>query len=139
MIYFKDQLELTTTVGQGIFHINFFEPKQHISNILSGESGLVYKGYIKTSVGKDLVAIKTGKGMTRVHAINLKLIFVIQLYFPSWILRDWQKRFLLCLTSIIQILCLSLEFVLIERCPCLLCHSCPRVVYWNISDGTRRS
>ena len=63
MIYFKDQLELTTTVGQGKFHIIHFEHKQHISHNLSGESGLVYKGYIKTSVGKDLVAIKTGKGM----------------------------------------------------------------------------
>ena len=62
MIYFKDQLELTTTVGQGKFHIVHLEDiSQNI--IISGESGLVYKGYIKTSVGKELVAIKTGKGM----------------------------------------------------------------------------
>ena len=27
-----------------------------------GESGLVYKAYIKTAVGKELVAVKTGKG-----------------------------------------------------------------------------
>ena len=30
MIYFKDQLELTTTVGQGIAHIIHFEQKQDI-------------------------------------------------------------------------------------------------------------
>ena len=63
MIYLKDQLELTTTVGQGKFYITDFEHKQDIlQNNISGESGLVYKGYIKTSVGKQLVAIKTGKG-----------------------------------------------------------------------------
>ena len=28
-----------------------------------GESGLVYKGYIDTAVGSELVAVKTGKGM----------------------------------------------------------------------------
>ena len=28
-----------------------------------GESGLVYKGYIDTSVGSELVAVKTGKGI----------------------------------------------------------------------------
>ena len=28
-----------------------------------GESGLVYKAYIKTAIGKELVAVKTGKGV----------------------------------------------------------------------------
>ena len=28
----------------------------------AGESGLVYKAYIKTAVGKEIVAVKTGKG-----------------------------------------------------------------------------
>ena len=27
-----------------------------------GESGVVYKGYIDTSLGSELVAVKTGKG-----------------------------------------------------------------------------
>ena len=27
-----------------------------------GESGLVYKGYIDTPLGSELVAVKTGKG-----------------------------------------------------------------------------
>ena len=30
--------------------------------IISGESGLVYKGYLDTAIGKELVAVKTGKG-----------------------------------------------------------------------------
>ena len=29
---------------------------------ISGESGLVYKGYLDTPLGKELVAVKTGKG-----------------------------------------------------------------------------
>ena len=28
-----------------------------------GESGLVYKGYIDTPLGSELVAVKTGKGI----------------------------------------------------------------------------
>ena len=28
-----------------------------------GESGLVYKGYIDTALGSELVAVKTGKGI----------------------------------------------------------------------------
>ncbi|CAI7997308.1 Putative molluscan insulin-related peptide(s) receptor [Geodia barretti] len=45
MIYSKDQIQLSTTVGQG-------------------ESGLVYKGYIRTAVGSDIVAVKTGKALS---------------------------------------------------------------------------
>ncbi|CAI8029843.1 Tyrosine-protein kinase transforming protein RYK, partial [Geodia barretti] len=44
MIYSKDQIQLSTTIGQGEF-------------------GLVYKGYIKTAVGNEIVAIKTGKAL----------------------------------------------------------------------------
>ena len=29
----------------------------------SGESGLVYKAYINTAIGRELVAVKTGKGI----------------------------------------------------------------------------
>ena len=38
MIYFKDQLELTTTVGQGKFYIIDFEHKQDILHIILQES-----------------------------------------------------------------------------------------------------
>ena len=77
MIYSKDQLELRSTIGQGVFHVIFFKCKQQLSCIISGESGLVYKGYIKTSIGKELVAIKTGKGMNilLVHATNFTQFF----------------------------------------------------------------
>ena len=35
----------------------------NISNLIHvGESGVVYKGYIDTSLGSELVAVKTGKG-----------------------------------------------------------------------------
>ena len=61
MIYSKDQIQLSTTVGQGIMAI------LHIINVECnnplGESGLVYKGYVTTSIGKELVAVKTGKGI----------------------------------------------------------------------------
>ena len=30
---------------------------------IPGESGLVYKAYINTAIGKELVAVKTGKGI----------------------------------------------------------------------------
>ena len=43
----------------------------------AGESGLVYKGYIDTSIGSELVAVKTGKGIKKPV---LRLIFT-ELYF----------------------------------------------------------
>ena len=33
----------------------------------AGESGLVYKAYINTALGKELVAVKTGKGIRYNH------------------------------------------------------------------------
>ena len=60
MIYLKDQIELSTTIGQGINAYVFIRVRQQ--NI-AGESGLVYRGYIKTAVGNKLVAVKTGKGL----------------------------------------------------------------------------
>ena len=32
------------------------------NHIISGESGLVYRGYIDRGAGRELVAVKTGKG-----------------------------------------------------------------------------
>ena len=32
------------------------------TSFCSGESGLVYKAYINTAIGRELVAVKTGKG-----------------------------------------------------------------------------
>ena len=31
--------------------------------MISGESGLVYRAYLSTAIGKELVAVKTGKGI----------------------------------------------------------------------------
>ena len=38
--------------------------------LISGESGLVYKGYLNTTLGKELVAIKTGKGDDQMFAFH---------------------------------------------------------------------
>ena len=48
---------------------------------ISGESGLVYKAYLDTAIGKELVAVKTGKckGNTNngVHYSSLTLLYHI--------------------------------------------------------------
>ena len=63
MVYSKDKLQLSTTVGQGKIYI-LFALQMHIvlCAVLAGESGLVYKAYLNTAVGKELVAVKTVKG-----------------------------------------------------------------------------
>ena len=62
MVYSKNQLQLSGTIGQGIH--NYIHAFKHFILLLMtlGESGLVYKAYINTTVGKELVAVKTGKG-----------------------------------------------------------------------------
>lgn len=60
MIFSKDELELTSIVGQGASTV--LSSSSLIQIIILGESGLVYKGYLDTAIGKELVAIKTAKG-----------------------------------------------------------------------------
>ena len=38
--------------------------------VLAGESGLVYKAYLNTALGKDLVAVKTVKGILLYPALQ---------------------------------------------------------------------
>ena len=40
-----------------------------------GESGLVYRGYIDTSLGYELVAVKTGKGI-KMYIYMLRLSYL---------------------------------------------------------------
>ena len=61
MIYSKNQLKLSTTIGQGLYASDLI--LLLMSQYCSGESGLVYKAYINTAIGKELVAVKTGKGI----------------------------------------------------------------------------
>ena len=62
MIFPKRELELSGTVGQGTDVI--FAPNYNaVGCICIGEAGLVYKGYLDTAIGKEIVAVKTGKGM----------------------------------------------------------------------------
>ena len=47
----------------------------------AGESGLVYKAYINTALGKELVAVKTGKGMlTIVRRKDVSLLSLLYSY-----------------------------------------------------------
>ena len=59
MIYSKDRIELTATIGQGSNACVFIRV---MKIVIAGESGLVYRGYIKTAIGNELIAVKTGKG-----------------------------------------------------------------------------
>ena len=43
----------------------------------SGESGLVYKAYLNTPLGKELVAVKTGKGIYKI------IIYIYNIYLLS--------------------------------------------------------
>ena len=61
MIFTKNQIQLSNTVGQGISYTHF-KSQLVCMIIISGESGLVYKAYINTAIGRELVAVKTGKG-----------------------------------------------------------------------------
>ena len=66
MIFTRDELQLSTIVGQGEFEnvLKHAMPKRYRDEyFLSGESGLVYKAYLSTPLGKELVAVKTGKGI----------------------------------------------------------------------------
>ena len=69
MIYSKNQLQLSTTVGQGSFCV-YALFRYYMRYKFSGESGLVYKAYINTAIGKELVAVKTGKGKVFIHLCN---------------------------------------------------------------------
>ena len=62
---------------------------------LAGESGLVFRGYMKTGGGNKLVAVKTGKGMyTKYNSLDcvLATLYVTQHYFPRVTCNNWQKR-----------------------------------------------
>ena len=71
MIYSKDQIELTATIGQGSNACVFIRV---MKIVIAGESGLVYRGYIKTAIGKELIAVKTGKG-TKMNATSFEYCY----------------------------------------------------------------
>ena len=59
--YMMAQLNQSLTASSSIKHIHVFSLYVNCSN--AGESGLVYRGYLKSGTATSLVAIKTGKGM----------------------------------------------------------------------------
>lgn len=86
MIFFKSQLELSSTVGQGMPAMLWISNScaSRVKDLFFlfhvGESGLVYRGYLNTAAGKELVAIKTVKGKTILAA---SLIFTKDEHFSS--------------------------------------------------------
>ena len=46
-----------------LFYLNHGCPTDIDPICYAGESGVVYRGYAKTRIGRQLVAIKTGKGI----------------------------------------------------------------------------
>ena len=64
MLFPNSCIELTRVIGQGTC-IYWGNPlsSQAMLVVITGESGLVYRGYVKRGEMKELVAIKTGKGI----------------------------------------------------------------------------
>ena len=62
MLFPKSCIELTRVIGQGIYWGNPLSSLAMLV-VITGESGLVYRGYVKRGEMKELVAIKTGKGI----------------------------------------------------------------------------
>ena len=68
MLFTKDQIRLSKVVGQGnIILISLILRDVCFDNGLidTGETGVVYKAFLDTSDGTELVAIKTVKGKTK--------------------------------------------------------------------------
>ena len=82
MIYTKEGLQLSTTVGQGDNFIGILHYGHIIifCAILAGESGLVYKAYLNTALGKELVAVKTVKGILYYTSRSPIIIMMIRVF-----------------------------------------------------------
>ena len=61
MLFPKSCIELTRVIGQGMYWGNPLYVLAMLV-VITGESGLVYRGYVNRGEMKELVAIKTGKG-----------------------------------------------------------------------------
>ena len=61
MLFPKSCIELSRVIGQGMY---WGKPLYSLAMLvmITGESGLVYRGYVKRGQMNELVAIKTGKG-----------------------------------------------------------------------------
>ena len=66
MFFSKDSIEIFKVIGEGMYMnmVCVVLMDIYVCHIfLTGQSGVVYRGYFKTQAGKQLVAIKTCKGM----------------------------------------------------------------------------
>ena len=61
-LYSTEHIELLSTIGQGIHTVKTIIIYKTLTIMYTGESGLVYKAYVKKEDQTDLVAVKTGKG-----------------------------------------------------------------------------
>ena len=73
MLFPKSCIELTRVIGQGIYWGNPLSSLAMLV-VITGESGLVYRGYVKRGEMDELVAIKTGKGII-IHINNHLISF----------------------------------------------------------------
>ena len=63
MLFEKNNLTLSKIIGQGKQYHSSVINLNYSGSIIAGESGLVYRGYIDRGAGRELVAVKTGKGI----------------------------------------------------------------------------
>ena len=76
MLFPKSDLELGRVIGQGGEGWGKSNILFSGHSIITGESGLVYRGYVKRGAFTELVAIKTGKGMYTSRAIILLHLYI---------------------------------------------------------------
>ena len=72
MIISKKCLELSCVIGQGMCHFLHLNPNNKVTSLIAytGESGLVYRGYINHGSTKELIAVKTCKGKKSLSLIE---------------------------------------------------------------------
>ena len=63
MFFSKDSIEIFKVIGQGTCMVCVACGNVCVPYIFTGESGVVHRGYFKTRAGKQLVAVKTCKGI----------------------------------------------------------------------------
>ena len=73
MLFPKSCIELSRVIGQGIYWGKSLYSLAMLV-MITGESGLVYRAYVKRGQMNELVAIKTGKGTLHNYgdAIHIK-------------------------------------------------------------------
>ena len=91
MIFPKKCIHLSKVVGQGMFWKIICYEVLYTDNCLcfTGESGVVYCGYLESGGGRDMVAVKTCKGM-KYWLIMYVLVYIFLIYANlSSVIHEW--------------------------------------------------